>query len=196
MDLEKTQLGMGSKPALVVVDMIKGFTDPECPLGAHCPEVIAANQVLLAAFRRKRLPVYFTTVVYHNAAQARVFREKVPALNVLQPGSPWTQLDPALARREDEPLVEKRWASAFFGTDLAERLRAKQVDSLVTTGLTTSGCVRATAVDGLQHDLRVVVPRDAVGDRNSAAHDANLFDLNAKYVDVLSLQETLDQLDS
>ena len=174
--------------------MIKGFTDPECPLGAHCPEVIAANQVLLAAFRRKRLPVYFTTVVYHNAAQARVFREKVPALNVLQPGSPWTQLDPALARREDEPLLEKRWASAFFSTDLAERLRAKQVDSLVTTGLTTSGCVRATAVDGLQHDLRVVVPREAVGDRNNAAHEANLFDLNAKYVDVLSLQETLDQL--
>lgn len=196
MDLEKTQLGLGSKPALVVVDMIKSFTDPECPLGAHCPEVIAANQVLLAAFRRKRLPVYFTTVVYHNAAQARVFREKVPALNVLQPGSLWIQLDPALARREDEPLLEKRWASAFFGTDLAERLRAKQVDSLVTTGLTTSGCVRATAVDGLQHDLRVVVPREAVGDRNSAAHDANLFDLNAKYVDVLSLQETLDQLDS
>ena len=194
MDLEKTQLGLGSKPALVVVDMIKGFTDPKCPLGAHCTEVIAANQVLLAAFRRKRLPVYFTTVVYHNAAQARVFREKVPALNVLQPGSPWTQLDPALARREDEPLLEKRWASAFFGTDLAKWLRAKQVDSLVTTGLTTSGCVRATAVDGLQHDLRVVVPREAVGDRNSAAHEANLFDLNAKYVDVLSLQETLDQL--
>ena len=196
MDLEKTQLGLGSKPALVVVDMIKGFTDPECPLGTHCPEVIAANQVLLAAFRRKGLPIYFTTVVYHNAAQARVFREKVPALNVLQPGSPWTQLDPALARREDELLLEKRWASAFFGTDLAERLRAKQVDSLVTTGLTTSGCVRATAVDGLQHDLRVVVPREAVGDRNNAAHEANLFDLNAKYVDVLSLQETLDQLGS
>ena len=195
MDLEKTRLGLGRQPALIVVDLINGFTSAECVLGLDCPEVIQANRVLLALFREKGLPVYFTTVVYHDAAQARVFREKVPALNLLQPGSPWVQVDPALERREHEPLLEKRWASAFFATDLARRLRTRQVDSLVVTGLTTSGCVRATAVDGLQHEFRVVVPRQAVGDRNQAAHAANLFDLEAKYADVVALQQVLEQVE-
>ena len=94
-----------------------------------------------------------------------------------------------------ETVIEKQWASAFFGTDLAERLAAAEVDSLVVTGLTTSGCVRATVVDALQHEYPVVVPREAVGDRNPAAHEANLFDMDAKYGDVLSLEEVLALLD-
>jgi nicotinamidase-related amidase len=96
--------------------------------------------------------------------------------------------------RDGDVLVEKQWASAFFGTGLDSRLRQAGVDSLVVTGLTTSGCVRATAVDGLQYDYPVVVPREAVGDRNSTAHTANLFDLHAKYADVLDLAEVLAQL--
>ena len=194
MDLARRHLGLGSRPALILVDLINGFTDPDCPLGSENSAVVAANGTLLARFRRRALPVFFTTVVYSDASQARVFRGRVAALNVLRPGSHWVQVDSALTPRANEPVIEKQWASAFFGTDLHERLRATHADSLVVTGLTTSGCVRATAVDGLQHDYRVVVPCEAVGDRNAAAHAANLFDLDAKYADVVSVAELFEML--
>lgn len=195
-DLDRNSLGLGRRPALVLVDLIRGFTDPACPLGSACADVVAANARLLAAFRAAALPAVFTTVVYHAPQQAAVFRRRIPALNLLQPGSPWIEVDPALAPRADEAVIEKRWASAFFGTDLDARLRAAGVDSLVVTGLTTSGCVRATVVDGLQHDYPVVVPREAVGDRNPQAHAANLFDMHAKYADVMTLDEVLTALAS
>lgn len=189
MDLERNSLGLGERPALLLVDMINGFTDPECPLGSHCPDVVAANVVLLEMFRAQQLPVFFTTVVFHEESQARVFRDRVNALNLLTPDSHWVQIDAALTPREGEVIVEKQWASAFFGTDLDQQLRAAGVDSLVVTGLTTSGCVRASVVDGLQSDYPVVVPREAVGDRNAEAHAANLFDMNAKYADVVSIND-------
>ncbi len=189
MDLERNSLGLGERPALVLVDMINGFTDPGCPLGSECAEVVAANARLLAMFRAKELPVFFTTVVYHNEEQASVFRSRIDALNLLQPDSHWIEVDPALAPLAGESVLEKQWASGFFGTDLDERLREAGADSLVVTGLTTSGCVRATVVDGLQYNYPVVVPREAVGDRNPDAHEANLFDMNAKYADVVSMEE-------
>ena len=195
MDLERNRLGLGQRPGLVLVDLIEGFTDPACALGSNCPSVIDANVELLRTFRDLDLPVFFTTVVYRRRKQARVFRRRIEALNLLEPGSRWVRVDPALAPRPGEPVLEKQWASAFFGTDLARRLKDAEADSLVVTGLTTSGCVRATVVDGLQHDYRVVVPREAVGDRNQAAHEANLFDMDAKYGDVLSLDEVLELLD-
>ena len=190
-NLHQNQLGLGRSPALLVVDMINGFTDPACPLGSNCPEVVAANIELLTAFRDRALPIFFTSVVYHNDQQASVFRAKVPALNVLTPGSHWVDIDSRMGRLASEPLVEKQWASAFYGTDLNSQLRALDVDSLVVTGLTTSGCVRASAVDGLQNNYQMVVALEAVGDRNPEAHQANLFDLNAKYADVLSVAEII-----
>ena len=194
MDLKRSNLGVGKKPALVVVDMINGFTDPACPLGSDCPEVVSANVKLLHEFRQRSLPVYFTTVVYHDTNQARVFRQRVDALNLLTPDSVWVQLDDRLARAPGEELLEKQWASAFHKTDLDTRLRARQIDTLVVTGLTTSGCVRATAVDGLQYDYQVLVPREAVGDRNQQAHEANLHDLHAKYADVVSVSDLITLL--
>ena len=187
MDLERRHLGLGQRPALVLVDLINGFTDPACALGTDCRSVVEANAELLRAFRNLGLPVLFTTVVYRTPGQAQVFRSRIEALNLLEPESRWVQVDPALAPMAGETVLEKQWASAFFGTDLAARLAEAGVDSLVVTGLTTSGCVRATVVDGLQHDYRVVVPREAVGDRNPSAHRANLFDMDAKYADVLAL---------
>jgi maleamate amidohydrolase len=194
MDLERNTLGLGSRPALILVDMIRGFTDPACPLGCDCPEVVAANARLLEAFHHRQLPVFFTTVVYHDDEQAQVFRSRIDALNVLRPNSPWIEVDERLPVGERDVVIEKQWASAFHRTRLDELLREAGVDSLVVTGLTTSGCVRATAVDGLQYDYRVVVPREAVGDRNEEAHRANLFDLHAKYADVMSLEEVLASL--
>lgn len=195
MDLEYQETGLGHKPALIVVDMINGFTDPSCPLGYECPKVIQANKQLLSVFRKMNLPIYFTTVVYHNEQQARVFRDRIPALNVLTPDSRWVEVDPAMNRRSGEILIEKQWASGFHNTDLNQLLSLAEVDSLVITGLTTSGCVRATAVDGLQYNYTVTVASDAVGDRNEEAHHANLYDLQAKYADVKTSDTIISQLE-
>lgn len=190
-DLAHQAQTLGQRPALLLVDMIKGFTDPACELGSESNAVVAANQRLLAAFRKHRLPIFFTTVVYYSEKQATVFRARVPALNVLQPGSDWVKVDERLLPAEGEVLLEKQYASAFHRTDLLQQLQRARVDSLVVTGLTTSGCVRATAVDGLQNDFPVVVVADAVGDRNPDAHSANLHDLNAKYADVRNCESVL-----
>lgn len=190
-DLARNSLGLGQRPALLLVDMIRGFTDPACPLGSACADVVAANRQLLEAFRKAKLPVFFTTVIYRDADQAKVFRRRIAALNLLTPGSAWVEVDAALKPLAGEQIVEKQWASSFFATDLHRRLQDTRVDSLVVTGLTTSGCVRATVVDGLQHDYPVVVPRQAVGDRNAEAHAANLHDMHAKYADVQDLTDVL-----
>ncbi len=194
MDLERKALGLGKKPALVLIDMINGFTSSACALGTDCPEVVAANKILLDEFRAKGLPVLYTTVVYHSDDQATVFRDRINALNVLTPDSDWVKVDPRLEPADGEPVIEKCWASGFFKTDLDERLRADGVDSIVVTGLTTSGCVRATVVDGLQNNYQVVVAEEAVGDRNQEAHAANLHDMHAKYAEVQKVQDVLDHL--
>ena len=177
----------------MVVDVNRGFTDPVSPLVCDLDDVVGAIARLLEGFRGAGLPVAFTTVAYDDAGKeaAAVFIDKVPALLTLEAGSPWTEIDPRIAPRDDEPVLTKLWASAFHGTPFASILTANGCDSLVVTGASTSGCVRATAVDALQHGYRVLVPRDAVGDRNEAAHEANLFDIDTKYGDVVTTDEIL-----
>lgn len=189
--LDRVSGGLGSKPALIVVDVVRGFTDPSCPLGSQADEVVDANVRLMNAFHDTNLPVVLTTVIYRDDQQASVFRARIPALNLLTPESEWVLFDSRLPVAPGDLQLEKRHASSFHGTELDEWLRNQEVDSVVVTGLTTSGCVRATAVDGLQNNYRVVVPREACGDRDEQAHEANLYDLNAKYADVLSLEDTL-----
>jgi nicotinamidase-related amidase len=183
--------GFGSRPAVVVVDLVEGFTDPESPLGADLDEVVVSTRELLDVARSAGAPVVFTTVVYDEANEraAAVFIRKVPALRVLRPGSRWIEVDARLGRRDDEPLLAKAFASAFFGTPLASILRG--FDTLVICGASTSGCIRATAVDAVQHGLAPIVPRECVGDRWPAAHAANLFDIDAKYGDVVPLSEAV-----
>ena len=189
--LDRVSGGLGSKTALIVVDVVRGFTDPSCPLGSEADEVVDANVRLMNAFHDANLPVVLTTVIYRDDQQASVFRARIPALNLLTPESEWVLFDSRLPVAPGDLQLEKRHASSFHGTELDEWLRGQNVDSVVVTGLTTSGCVRATAVDGLQNNYRVVVPREACGDRDEQAHEANLYDLNAKYADVLSLEDTL-----
>lgn len=195
-DLDRKPQGLGARPALLLVDLIESFTDPDCALGCAADGVVEANRHLLRAFRDKGLPVVFTTVVYHDERQARVFRDRVPALEILRPGTRWVNIDERVAPAPGEAIFEKSWASAFFRTGLDGYLRGRGVDSLVVSGLSTSGCVRATVVDGLQHDYRIVVAAEAVGDRNEDAHRANLFDMNAKYADVLDLQQVLTMIEA
>jgi len=192
--LQRVDAGMGNKPALIVVDIVNGFTDPTCPLGAEAGEVVTANVALMDAFHKAGLPVVLTTVIYRSDDEATVFRARVPALNLLTPDSEWVQFDPRLPIQDTDLQLEKRHASSFHGTNLDEWLKARGVDSVVVTGLTTSGCVRATAVDGLQNNYKVLVPREACGDRDPEAHNANLYDMNAKYADVVSLETVLNLL--
>jgi nicotinamidase-related amidase len=189
--------GFGQRPALLVVDVNVGFTDPASPLVCDLEDVVAAIQTLLEEFRRARLTVVYTTVSYGEGDKvaAAAFIEKIPALLTLQAGSRWVEIDPRIAPLPHEPVLNKLFASAFFGTPLASLLAAAGCDSVVVTGASTSGCVRATAVDGLQHGYRVVVPREAVGDRNPGAHEANLYDIDAKYGDVVSVGEVVAHLE-
>ncbi|EIL99316.1 isochorismatase [Rhodanobacter thiooxydans] len=192
MALESHRLNPARRYALILVDLSVGFTDPlRSRLAFACDDVIAANQRLLAAFRERGDPVFYTTVAYDSPAQAYVFREKIPALNDLVAGSELVGIDARVAPRADEYVIVKHAASGFFGTDLAQRLRATGADGVVVSGLTTSGCVRATALDALQHDLRVLIPYEAVGDRDQDAHAANLRDLQIKYADVADLDACL-----
>lgn len=187
--LEKTTLGLGQRPALLIVDASCAFTDPRSPLGGDFADQIAAIQELIQLARRRGWPRFFSTVWYESDDEASVFREKVPALNMLKAGAGEVLIDSRLAVDADDEVFRKTHASCFFGTDLDERLREAQVDSLVVAGFTTSGCVRATVVDALQYNYRTVVVQDAVGDRDAAAHDANLYDIEAKYGDVCRLAD-------
>lgn len=173
--------------------MMLGFTRPDSPLVCELDGAVAAIARLLEAARARELPVVYTTVSYGEGekAVAKAFIEKVPALLSLAEGSPFTEIDPRLEPQSGEPVLNKLYASAFFGTALASLLAAHGCDSVIVTGASTSGCVRATAVDVLQHGYRLVVPREAVGDRDLAAHEQALFDIDAKYGDVVSLEEAL-----
>lgn len=184
-NLESHSTGIGNSPALVVVDMCKGFIDSSSPLGFECSELIDSNIQLVQKFRDKKLPIIFSTTIYRDEEEAKVFRKKLPALNILKPNSYEVSFLNELSPNNQDKLIEKQYASAFFKTTLAEYLKNKNIDSLVISGVTTSGCVRATALDSLQHDFLTIVPENCVGDRNHDAHQANLFDLKMKYADVV-----------
>jgi maleamate amidohydrolase len=181
--------GFGARPAVVVVDLCLGFTDPQSPLACDLEDVMGATRELLDAARGADVPVFFTTVSYDEAAKAaaHVFLRKVPALSILEPGSRWVEIDGRLGRREGEPVLAKAFASAFFATPFAAMLAGR--DTLVVCGASTSGCVRATVVDAMQHGLAPIVPRECVGDRNPRAHEQTLDDVAGRYGDVVGLGE-------
>jgi maleamate amidohydrolase len=188
---------MGESPAVLVVDFSCGFTDPECALGSDLSAEVEATRQLLDAARAKGLPVIFTTIGFESSLKdGGLWLEKAPALGDLQIGGRWVEIDPRLERREDETIVLKKGASAFFGTNLAAILVSQGIDSVVLCGATTSGCIRATAVDLLQYGFPTLVPRECVGDRAQAPHEANLFDIQAKYADVVSLESALGYVES
>jgi nicotinamidase-related amidase len=180
-----------------VVDFSCGFTDPECPLGSDLTPQVEATRRLLDAARDRGVPVVFTTIAFEPSLKdGGLWMQKVPALALLQLGGPWAEIDPRLGVRDDETVIVKKGASGFFGTNLASVLVSQGVDSVILCGATTSGCIRATAIDLLQYGWPTIVPRECVGDRAQAPHDANLFDIQAKYADVVSVEDALAYLES
>ena len=187
--------GYGTKPALLIVDFINGFTDPSTPLGGDFSSQLAVTNELLAPFRRAGLPVVYTTTAYEpHLRDGGVFIKKVPSLAILQKGSKLVEVDDRIRPENGEYVVEKKFASAFFGTDTDAYLKAQGVDTVILTGCTTSGCIRASAIDSMQCGYRTIVVREGVGDRADGPHEANLFDIDAKYADVVSVQDALDYL--
>jgi len=198
---EKAGLGqsvtLGSKPAVLVIDFSCGFTDPDCSLGSDCTAAVEQTKRVLDVARDKGFPVIFTTIGFMpDLKDGGLWMQKAPALADLQIGGKWVEIDPRLEPRDDETVVMKKGASGFFGTNLASILVSQGVDSVVLCGATTSGCVRATAVDLLQYGWPTIVPRECVADRAQAPHDANLFDIQAKYADVVPVEDALAYLES
>ena len=188
-------IGLRERPCVLVVDFSCGFTDPACALGSDLTGEVEATKRLLDVARSKGLPVIFTTIGFEaSMADAGIWPAKMPALSDLKVGTPWVEIDPRLEPGPDDPVVVKKGASAFFGTNLPALLAARRVDSVILCGATTSGCVRATAIDLLQYGYPTVVPRECVGDRAQAPHEANLFDIAAKYADVIPLADVLAAL--
>jgi len=189
--------GYGKRPALLIVDYIVGFTDPSTPLGGDFTSQLDATKQLLTRFRGADLPIFYTTVAYEPGyADAGVFIEKVPSLSILLEGSPMVEIDERIKPAPNDHVIVKKYASSFFATNLDSHLRNNGVDTLVIVGCTTSGCVRASAVDSLQYGYRTIVVREGCGDRAEGPHEANLFDMDAKYADVVSLDDCLVAIES
>lgn len=187
---------LGERPGIVVVDFSLGFTDPSCPLGFDASAEVGRTWEVLQAARRCGAFVVFTTIVFDEGARrASTWLRKVPSMGALVPGSPWVEIDPRLGRLEGEPVVGKEGASAFFGTPLQSILVGRRVDSVLLLGATTSGCVRASAVDSVQHGFPTFVVLDCCADRSMGPHEASLFDLTAKYADGCTSEEVVRYLD-
>lgn len=201
-DLQRAQargfgnhVGFGTRPALLVVDFTRNFTSAATDLGADMAlEIAQANRLIVAA-RATGAPVYLSTIAYDDPArEAGVWIAKIRGLRDLVLGSSEVEQDPRLERDPSDRIVIKRFASCFFGTTLAEDLRSDGVDTLIIAGCTTSGCVRASAVDACQHGFRTIVAREATADRIRAAHEQSLVDIELKYGDVLPVDTILQHL--
>jgi maleamate amidohydrolase len=186
--------GFGLAPALLIVDFVKGFNDPGLFGGGNIPDAIANTKRLLAAAREKRIPICYTRVVYaQDGSDAGVFCLKAPKLAVLTETSHASQIVDDLTPLEGEYVLRKTQPSSFFGTDLAPWLIRRRIDTVVVTGATTSGCVRASVIDSMSYNFRTVVVSDGVGDRAPGPHEANLFDMRQKYADLMTADEVIAQ---
>ncbi|MDI1296174.1 MAG: isochorismatase family protein [bacterium] len=185
-------LPAGRHGALLIVDVVMAYLDPASNLYAHAEAALASNERLVAAARAAGVPVIFTNVVYQaDGTDGGQFFRKVPALKAFLKGSPLGAFPPTLQPAAGDIIVTKQYASAFFGTSLAATLTSMGVDTVFVTGFSTSGCVRASALDALQHGFVPFVIADACADRHPGPHDANLFDLQAKYAEVVSEADAL-----
>lgn len=193
------RLGFGRKTALLVIDLLQGYTLKGAPLFAPgVVKAVAEMPELLKAARAKHMPVIHTRVLYNPAdyADGGIWIKKAPVLKDLIPGSRYAKFCRGVEPAKGELVITKNYASCFFGTSLAATLTAMGADTVLITGCTTSGCIRASAVDAVQHGFRPIVIRECVGDRHDGPHEANLFDINAKYGDVITKAEALKYIRS
>jgi maleamate amidohydrolase len=190
------RLGFGSHCAVLVVDFVNGFADPNVLGGGNIASAIAATSELLRQARLVGVPVVFTRIVYGGQQAYSVFCRKMPSLAALTEDNPLSAIVPQLQVLAGDLVVRKTQPSAFFGTDLAGYLVSRGVDTVLTTGCTTSGCVRASVVDAMSHNFRPIVVQECVGDRALEPHNASLFDMTQKYADVVPLAAVMSHLET
>lgn len=189
------RVGFGKRPAMLLIDFVEAYFDKSCPLYANVEENLESALRIREQARSAGVPIIYTNVVYHeDMSDAGVFYKKVKVLENMKRGSPMGAWPKGLETADGELVISKQYPSAFFGTSLASTLASKQIDSVIITGLTTSGCIRASCIDACSHGFIPIVVADACGDRDDAPHQANLFDMNAKYGDVVSETEIIDYL--
>ncbi len=189
------RLGFGLRPALILVDFVQAFFDHNCALYAGVEDALASALRVREVARAAEIPVIYTNVIYHeDGADGGVFFRKAPVLKNFIVGNPMGNWTLDLQPTAGELVISKQYPSAFFGTSLASTLHVMGIDTLIITGVTTSGCIRATCVDAMSHGFIPIVVADACGDRHEAPHEANLFDMNAKYADVVDEAAAIDYL--
>ena len=188
------KVGFGARPALILIDFLQAYTTAGAPLYASAvTKAVRCTVPLLDEARRRSIPLVHTNIRYMagGCADGGWWVRKAPVMKSMVAGNPLAEFCPDVAPREGEPVVTKQYASAFFGTSLAAMLTTWRIDTVVLVGCSTSGCIRASAVDAVQHGFRTIVVRQCVGDRHPAPHEANLFDINSKYGDVVDVEEAL-----
>jgi nicotinamidase-related amidase len=194
------EVGWGDSPAILAVDLEKGFTDPDVSslTEVDASEVIGNISRIVDVAHELNVPVFFIKVVYRqpNAADAGIYLQRHPSLEVLTPDSEATEIDDRLDVQDTDFVVEKRAPSAFHDTGLNSMLHDMGIDTVIVTGISTSGCIRASVIDACQHNYKTIVPKEAVGDRHSIPHQANLFDMDMKYADVKSIEDVIKDLNS
>ena len=191
------RIGFGEHPALVAVDIIRAFTEASYRFVCDMDVQIDNNNRIIGAARAKAVPIIFTTVWYDDPdlKDAGIWGIKLKGAEDLRFGTPAVEVDPRLDQQGGDAVLMKKYASSFCGTDLAARLNAQRIDTVIITGASTSGCVRATAVDAIQNGFRPIVVSDGVGDRWPPAHEQALYDIHAKYADVVDTDEVVAYLD-
>ncbi|MDJ0760693.1 MAG: isochorismatase family protein [Woeseiaceae bacterium] len=188
-------LGFGQSPALILVDIVQAYFEESSPLYAGVEDELETALSLVEEARKAAVPIFYTNVVYQaGGADGGIFYQKLPALSVFDEGNELGDWADGVEPDDDEFVISKQYPSAFFGTSLASTLTSLGVDTLVIAGVTTSGCVRATCVDAMSYGFIPIVVSDACGDRHNAPHEANLFDMQAKYADVVESDAVLDYL--
>ena len=189
------RIGFGQHPALLIIDFVEAYFDPSCELYAEVDDALASALRVRAAARSAGIPVIYTNVVYHPSGMngGRFFQKAMPLRHFVE-GSPMGAWATGLEPAADELVISKQYPSAFFGTSLASTLAAMRIDSVILTGVTTSGCIRASCIDACSYGYIPIIVSDAVGDRHPAPHDANLHDMNAKYGDVVSETDAVSYL--
>ena len=194
---KRQDIGFGQRPALILVDFVEAYFDESCELYADVDDELASALRIRELAAQKGVPVIFTNVVYQpGGADGGIFYKKVKPLRHFQEGEPMGAWPKGLTPKENELVISKQYPSAFFGTSLSATLTAMGIDSLIITGLTTSGCIRATCIDCVSSGFIPIVVADACGDRHPDPHNANLFDMNAKYGDVVSEATILNYLNT
>lgn len=195
------RVGFGERPAIVVIDLAKSWLDTDSVIGSDLSKVVENTAKVLSMGREKNVPIFFTTMAYDSEFQEAVgpMSKKLPHIvkgSYLERGSEWIEIDPSLKRRPNEIFIYKQRASAFWGTPFLSYLIARNVDTLLITGCSTSGCIRSTAESAHNENFHTIVVKEAVGDRSALAHECNLTDIDLRFADVTPMEEVIAYLRS